>query len=181
MKISHAIRPPQLPGGDWDQSTSVATEDRLRVRHDDKLDALVIFRLIVVKSMETTLGLALGSSPGSTPGTPDTFQQRYCRLHNCPADSFERHIFRRAVQWPWGWLAPVCVGAFPHWFRRDFRELTVAGRAVTLQEIKEVASEFRKGHDPREARTFVRDTLGFRISGRKLMAEAQRVWKAASE
>ncbi len=130
--------------------------------------------------MENTLGQALSSSPSSSPATADTFQQRYCRWHGCTADAFERHIFRRAVQWPWGWLAPVFVRAFPHWFRRDFRELTVAGRAVTLQEIKEVASEFRKGHDPRESRTFVRDTLGFRISGRKLMAEAQRVWKTAS-
>ena len=95
-------------------------------------------------------------------------------------DRFERHVFSRAVQWPWSWLAPVCVRAFPQWFRRDLRELTVAGRAMTLEEIKEVASEFRRSHDPRESRTFVRDTLGFRISGRKLMAEAQRTWAAGS-
>ncbi len=116
----------------------------------------------------------------STGESPVTLRALYCRVHRCPAAEFERHLFGRTVRSPWGWVAPLVLRLWPAPFQRDLRELAVAGHAVTPLELREVASEFRKGHDPRERRTFIRDTLGMRISGRKLMAEAQRLWAEAA-
>ena len=108
---------------------------------------------------------------------PATLRELYCGFHGCRPDEFERNLFRRAMRTPWGWLTPLLLRLWSLSFRRDFRELTAAGHALSPGELTSLANEFRD--NPREARTFLRDTFGVRVSGRKLLAEAERVWQAS--
>lgn len=122
---------------------------------------------------------AMAGSPEAR--SPSTFRQRYCQYHRIGPEVFERHLFVRSVRWPWRAIAPVLVGLFPRAFRRDFRELAASGNAMSLDEIRQIASDFRKSHDPRESRTFLRDNLGIRISGRIVMKAAQQLWDRLDE
>lgn len=105
-----------------------------------------------------------------------SFRELYCEAPQCEPDTFERHLFSRAVRARWRWALPLLLRLWPESFRRDLRELGVAGHATSPDDLKAVAAELR--HDPREPRTFLRDTLGVRVSGRQLLAEGESVWRS---
>ena len=119
------------------------------------------------------------SAPAPQPSRDATLKELYCAFHGCPADAFERHLFKRTVRLHLGWFAGICFRLWPDSFRRDFRELTVAGHVASRGQLRDVAADLR--NDPREPRTFLRDFLGIRVSGRKLMSEAETVWKHAAD
>lgn len=105
-----------------------------------------------------------------------SFRELYCEAHKCEPHMFERHLFVRTV-WPhWRWLAPWFLRQWPAAFRRELRELAASGHATSLLDFKVVAGELR--HDPREPHTFLRDTLGVRVSGRRLLIKAEAVWRS---
>ena len=109
-------------------------------------------------------------------GIGRSFRDLYCATHLCQPAAFERHLFARTTRPGWRLAVPLLLRLWPAAFRRDLRELTVAGRATSPDDLKAVAAELR--HDPREPRTFLRDTLGVRVSGRQLLAEAKSVWQS---
>lgn len=116
------------------------------------------------------------STTRPTAGLGRSFRELYCAAHQCGPDMFERHLFTRTVRPGWRWVLPLLLRLWPTAFRRDLRELGVAGHATSPDDLKAVAAELR--HDPREPRTFLRDTLGVRVSGRQLLTEAESIWQS---
>ena len=114
-----------------------------------------------------------GASDGviSAPETP--CGELICQRLAWPKDQFVERAFWRclpkfavpfaAILWPWR----------NRIFARDFEALRDVATATTTLEINFAANSLR--HDPRYSPSFIRDSLGIRVSGRRLNALVQTV------
>lgn len=105
--------------------------------------------------------------------TVPSFRDAFARGFGVSPDEFERTAFVQCVPW---WCRPVAallVRWEPGWFALDLQVLRDVARATSLDEIRLLAGDFRGG--VRHRFSFVRDCLGIRASGRRLMAMARRV------
>lgn len=96
------------------------------------------------------------------------FKSAYCEQHRCAPDSFERHVFYRAIPPLRLPLLPFCKGAGHPRFIHDLEAIRAIGEARTSQEFVRVIEELGSMHsldrDP------VRIHLGLRISPSRLDA-----------
>ena len=109
-----------------------------------------------------------GSSvgPGNAAETP--CGELICQRFGWPKDQFLERAFWRCLPKPaipfaailWPWRARI--------FARDFEALRDVAAATTTLEINFAANSLR--HDPRYNPSFIRDSLGIRVSGRRLNA-----------
>ena len=104
-----------------------------------------------------------------------SFREIYCETRKCESEMFERHLFACAVRRRWRWVAILFLHWWPKAFKRDLGGLTSIGNSRSLDELTVAATELL--HNPREPRTFLRDGLGVRVSGRQLLAEADAAWR----
>ena len=110
-------------------------------------------------------------SVSSTAETP--CGELICQRFGWPKEQFLEKAFWRclpkfavpfaAILWPWRTRV----------FARDFEALRDVAAATTTLEINFAANSLR--HDPRFNPSFIRDSLGIRVSGRRLNALVQSV------
>jgi len=70
-------------------------------------------------------------------------------------------------------IAAWLIRWVPDWFTLDLQVLGEVARTTTLDEVRVLSGDFRAGirHRP----NLVRDRLGLRVSGRRLMTLAKQV------
>ena len=90
------------------------------------------------------------------------FKERFCQKHVVTPADFEKALLKRAAR-PLVWLVGLATGWHPLLFARDL------GVAMSSDELENIVSAARD--DDRHEHRLLRRWLGFRISGRRLLAE----------
>jgi hypothetical protein len=109
---------------------------------------------------------------------PLEFRAAFARRFSRSPESFEREVFVRCVP---PWYRPVAwaiIRWVPAWFSQDWQVLQDVARATSLEEVRVLSGDFRGGI--RHRRSLIRDRIGFRVSGRRLLALARHVLAASS-
>jgi hypothetical protein len=97
-----------------------------------------------------------------------TVASRVARRLGWPASEFPARLFLPCLP-RWAVVPALLIRvAMPSVFAADLEVLTDAGNATTAREIRIAAQSL--SYNPRRARSFIRDTLGIRCSGRRLLA-----------
>ncbi len=105
--------------------------------------------------------------------TVPTFRHAFARNYRLDPAAFERAVFVRCLP---AWCRPVgfiLIRCVPSWFRLDLQILEDVSRAGSLEEVRVLSGDFRSGI--RQGSSPVRDWLGIRVSGRRVMALAREV------
>ena len=100
------------------------------------------------------------------------FKERFCQQHAVAPADFEKALLKRAAR-PLVWLVGIATGWHPFLFARDLGVATEAGVALSIDELENIVSAARD--DDRREHRVLRRWLGFRISGRRLLAEFRRL------
>ena len=100
------------------------------------------------------------------------FKERFCQKHVVTPADFEKALLKRAAR-PLVWLVGLATGWHPLLFARDLGVATEAGVAMSSDELENMVSAARD--DDRREHRLLRRWLGFRISGRRLLAEFRRL------
>ena len=106
--------------------------------------------------------------------SPLEFRSAFARTFSLPPESFEREAFVRCVP-PWYRpLAWALVRCWPAGFAQDWQVLQDVARATSLEEVRAFSGDFRGGI--RHRHSLVRDRIGLRVSGRRLLTLARQVF-----
>lgn len=122
--------------------------------------------------------MAMMSDRMSSSLSPVEFRSAFARTFSRSPESFEREVFVRCVP---PWYRPVAwaiIRWVPAWFSQDWQVLQDVARATSLEEVRVLSGDFRGGI--RHRRSLIRDRIGFRVSGRRLMGLARQVLAASS-
>lgn len=103
-----------------------------------------------------------------------SFRALFAKQYGVSPDRFEAEVFVLCVPWIYRPVARILVKLVPPWFHLDLQVLSDMAKAESLQEVRILAGDFRD--DIRHRASFVRDSLGFRASGRRLMGLAKQVF-----
>jgi len=113
--------------------------------------------------------------------TTSEFQILFCQRFGCPLGEYQERAFRQCLYWHAKPLAPVLRKLNPNFFAEDFKFIRYLGDANGMREARANAADFRDG----VKRSFLRNTMKIRVSGRKatrlaetLFLEARRRAKA---
>jgi hypothetical protein len=99
-----------------------------------------------------------------------TFEAIFCERHGCSPEEFSTRVFRRCLYRRAALLAPVIRTLNPRYF---LPERHLVDRLRRVEKMNQVWEELREYFtDPRNA-GWIRRKLGFRISGRRLIAFAR--------
>lgn len=112
----------------------------------------------------------------ASPPAPLEFRAAFARRFSRSPESFEREVFVRCVP---PWYRPVAwaiIRWVPSWFSQDWQVLQDVARAASLEEVRVLSGDFRGGI--RHRRSLIRDRIGFRVSGRRLLQLARHVLAA---
>jgi hypothetical protein len=102
---------------------------------------------------------------------PD-FQLLFCERFGCPASEYQERAFRECLYWHAKPLAPVLRKLNPDFFREDFEFIRYLGQTNGGREARANAADFHEG----TKRSFLRNTLKLRVSGRKATRLAQKLF-----
>ena len=100
-----------------------------------------------------------------------------CRLRGWPPEQFVEKAFWKCLQ---PWAVPFAALLWPlrrRVFAQDFDVLRDIANATTTPEVNSAANSLR--HDPRHDPSFIRNSLGIRVSGRRLTALIQEARRTA--
>ena len=96
------------------------------------------------------------------------FKERFCHKHAVTPADFEKALLQRAAG-PLVCLIGMATGWHPFLFARDLGVASEAGVAMSIDELENIVSAARD--DDRREHRVLRRWLGFRVSGRRLLAE----------
>lgn len=111
--------------------------------------------------------------------TVPTFRHAFARNRHLDPAAFERVVFVRCLP---AWCRPlgfVLIRCVPSWFNRDLQILQDVSGASSLEEVRALSGDFRGG--VRHRSSLVRDWLGIRVSGRRVLALACEVMAGPAE
>ena len=101
-----------------------------------------------------------------------SFRERFCQKHSVAPSDFEKALLKKAAK-PLVRIVGMATGWHPFLFARDLGLVNEAGVAMSIDELENIVSAARD--DDRREHRLVRRWLGFRISGRSLLAEFRRL------
>ncbi|MBX3732441.1 MAG: hypothetical protein KF791_07575 [Verrucomicrobiae bacterium] len=110
---------------------------------------------------------------GSQEVSPARLREAFLRRARVPESQFERELFLRCVPPLQRPAARLLLWLDAGLFRRDLETIRTVSVAASADEVRDTAGELGGGMLYR--RTWVRDTLGIRASGRRLVAIAKQV------
>ena len=99
-----------------------------------------------------------------------SFREVYSRRTGIAPEQFERALFARCLPWWKRWAALVICSLWPRAFEPDFAVLSEAADAHAVFQVSSIATDLRVRLEDRV--NPVRDWLGLRISGRRLVEVA---------
>lgn len=104
-----------------------------------------------------------------------SFREAYARDTGLPAPEFERALFLRCVPPIQRPVARVLLWLNPGVFDRDLATMREVAVATSSEDVRLAARDLRGGGFYQ--RNLLRDAIGVRASGRRLVAIARRVLK----
>lgn len=118
------------------------------------------------------------SSTFSEDPEPVSFKQAVCLCLGCGEDQYERQVFRRVMT-----RRARLVGFFISWFYPEFHFqerllIRQAGQAQSLKEIQLDIDFYRHKYVVSSKR---RDNFGLRLSGKRLMRFARKVFASVQQ
>jgi hypothetical protein len=109
--------------------------------------------------------------------TTSEFQLLFCERFGCVLGEYQARAFRQCLYWHAKPLAPVLLKLNPNFFAEDFKFIRYLGEASGVREARANAADFRDG----ARRSFLRNTLRIRVSGRKAARLAQKLFADARQ
>lgn len=100
-------------------------------------------------------------------------QEIFCERFKCPPNKFEEKLFWMCVRPNVLWIAKICWIFYRRMFATDLEMLRQLGRTSTTRELRFELESFRHYHPPRG---FLRRELKVRVSGRRLLKVASRLF-----
>lgn len=104
---------------------------------------------------------------------PSLFRDLFVRSAGIPEERFEVHLFLRCVPPLRRPLARILLRIKRSIFERDFTTLRAVAAATSVDEVRRAARDLRGG--PLYRSHWVRDRVGVRASGRRLVVIASEV------
>jgi hypothetical protein len=103
------------------------------------------------------------------------FQLLFCERFGCPICEYQERAFRQCLYWHAKPLAAILRRLNPDFFAEDFKFIRYLGEADEVREASANVADFRDG----TKRTFLRNTMKIRVSGRKATRLAQQLFSDA--
>ncbi len=107
------------------------------------------------------------------------FLALYCDRFQCPPQNYEKRAFAKCLYWHAKPLALVLQKLEPSLFQRDYAFIRYLGEAPDIREAMAAASSFRNANHANQS--FLRTGLRIRVSGRKAVKLARRLFAGEGE
>ncbi|MBL9173039.1 MAG: hypothetical protein JNL10_05850 [Verrucomicrobiales bacterium] len=111
------------------------------------------------------------------PSSPTRFRDAFLNSTGIVAERFEVHLFLRSVPPLRRPVARLLLLLRPSVFERDFATLREVALATSADEVRQTVVDLRGG--PLYRSSMIRDHLGIRASGRRLVNMARRILKGS--
>jgi hypothetical protein len=105
------------------------------------------------------------------------FQTLFCERFGCASSEYQQRAFRACLYWHAKPFASVLRKLNPDFFKEDFEFIRYLGQTNGGREARANAADFRDG----ARRSFLRNTLRIRVSGRKAARLAQKLFADARQ
>jgi len=100
-------------------------------------------------------------------------QEIFCEHFKCPPENFQDKLFWMCIKPNVSWIAKICWVFNRRMFASDLEMLRQLGRTYNTRQLRYELESFRHYHKPRG---FLRRDLKVRVSGRRLLKIASRLF-----